>query len=265
MNQRKKKIICGAAAILLACTAFVSCGNESSSADIPRKERARKPAAPSIGIGRIMPEVHEPKAFTVLLDPGHGFEDGGAGDGILPGGYLEKDINLAIANYLKEDLTEYGFQIIMSHDGTTFPKTAADDNNNKYRPEERVSFANSQDIDYYISIHVNSHTDTSASGARVYYQQTWVKENQNSEVITRYVANSIDDAFIGDVDVVIHNDVSLAVTRETKAAATLVEVGFCTNPTDAANMIQPEWQEQMAQAMADGIHQYYTENVEMPS
>lgn len=265
MNQCKKKIICGAAAILLACTAFVSCGNESGSGDAPKKERQRKPATPSIGIGRIMPEVHEPKAFTVLIDPGHGFEDGGAGDGILPDGYLEKDVNLAIANYLKEDLTEYGFQIIMSHDGVTFPQSVNYDNNNKFNPNERVAYANQQNIDYYISIHVNSHTDPNASGARVYYQQTWVKENQNSEAITRYVANSIDDAFTGDVDVVVHNDVSLAVTRETKAAATLVEVGFCTNPTDAANMIQPEWQAQMAQAMADGIHQYYTENVEIPS
>ena len=265
MNHRMKKIICGAAAILLACTAFVSCGNESGSEDAPKKERIRKPATPSVGVGRIMPEIHKPKAFTILIDPGHGFEDGGAGDGILPSGILEKDINLAIANYLKEDLTDYGFQTIMSHDGKSFPKTAVDDNNNKFRPEERIAYANSLDIDYYISIHVNSHTDPNASGARVYYQQTWVKENQNSEVITRYVANSIDDAFIGDVDVVTHNDVSLAVTRETKAAATLVEVGFCTNPTDAANMIQAEWQEQMAQAMADGIHQYYTDNVEISS
>ena len=265
MNLQKKKFICSAAAILLACTALVSCGNESESGEVSRKARERKPAIPAVGVGRIMPEIHKPKAFTVMIDPGHGFEDGGAGDGILPGGVLEKDVNLSIANYLKEDLIEYGFQIIMSHDGTTFPKTAADDNNNKYRPEERISYANSKDIDYFLSIHVNSHTDPNASGARVYYQQTWVKENQNSETITRYVANAIDDAFTGDPDVVTHNDVSLAVTRETKAAATLVEVGFCTNPTDAANMIQAEWQEQMAQAMADGIYQYYTDNVEMPS
>jgi len=262
MNRTIKKIICGAAAVLIACTAFVSCGKESGSADTPRKERERRPATPSVGVGRIMPEIHKPKAFTVMIDPGHGFEDGGTGEGILPDGILEKDINLAIASYLKDDLTEYGFQIIMTHDGKSFPKTVADDNNNKFRPEERVSYANSQDIDYYISIHVNSHTDSSASGARVYYQQTWIKKDQNSEMITRYVANSIDNAFIGDPDVVTHNDVSLAVTRETKAAATLVEIGFCTNPTDAANMIQPEWQEQIAQAMADGIYHYYSDNVE---
>ena len=265
MNQRMKQILCGAAALLIAGMTLVSCSQETGLPENTKKERVRKAAAPAVGVGRIMPEIHEEKAFTVLIDPGHGFEDGGAGDGILPDGILEKDINLAIANYLKEDLTEYGFQIIMSHDGKTFPKTAVDDNNNKFRPEERVSYANSLDIDYYISIHVNSHTDSAAKGARVYYQQTWIKENQNSELITRYVANSIDDAFVGDPDVVTHNEVSLAVTRETKAAATLVEIGFCTNPTDAANMIQSEWQAQMAQAMADGILQYYTDNVEKSS
>ncbi len=260
-----KRILCGAAALVIACMSLTACNDETGSAEKNKQERVRKAATPAVGVGRIMPEIYEQKAFTVMIDPGHGFEDGGAGEGILTNGVLEKDITLAIANYLKDDLTEYGFQIIMSHDGSTFPKTAAYDNNNKYRPEERVSYANSLDIDYYISIHVNSHTETSACGARVYYQQTWVKENENSEVITRYVANAIDDAFIGDPEVVTHNDVSLAVTRETKAAATLVEVGFCTNPTDAANMVQPEWQAQMAQAMADGIYQYYTDNVEIPS
>jgi len=265
MNHRIKRILCGAAAVLIACLSLTACNNDTAPAENSKRERVRRAATPAVGVGRIMPEIHEPKAYTIMIDPGHGFEDGGAGDGILPDGILEKDINLAIANYLNEDLTKYGFQIIMSHDGDTFPKTAVYDNNNKYRPEERVSYANSQDIDYYISIHVNSHTDPNASGARVYYQQTWVKENQNSEVITRYVANAIDNAFVGDSSVVTHNDVSLAVTRETKAAATLVEIGFCTNPTDAANMIQPEWQAQMAQAMADGIFKYYTDNVEIPS
>ena len=261
MNHRMKQILCGAAALLIAGMTLVSCSQESGLPENTKKERVRKAATPAVGVGRIMPEIHEEKACTALIDPGHGFDDGGAGDGILPDGILEKDINLAIANYLKEDLTEYGFQIIMSHDGDTFPRTAAYDNNNKYRPEERVSYANSLDI----SVHVNSHTDPSAMGARVYYQQTWIKENQNSELITRYLANSIDSAFSGDPEVVTHNDVSLAVTRETKAAATLVEIGFCTNPTDAANMIQSEWQAQMAQAMADGILQYYTDNVEKSS
>lgn len=265
MTNQIKRIFCGLAAAMLVCTVFSSCENETEPIKKKDKTRTILPATPAIGVGRIMPEVHEPKTFTVLIDPGHGFEDGGAGDGILPSEWLEKDINLAIANYLNEELTTYGFKTLMTHNGETFPQSVNGDKNNKFNPNERVAYANTLDIDYYISIHVNSHTDTDASGTRVYYQQTWVKENENSEVITRYVANAIDDAFIGDPDVVTHNDVSLAVTRETKAAATLVEIGFCTNPTDAANMIQPEWQQQMAQAMADGIHQYYIDNIETPS
>ena len=265
MTSHIKRLFCGFLAAVLACTAFSACNTETEPAEKTAKTRVIVPATPAVGVGRIMPEKHEPKTFTVLIDPGHGFEDGGTGEGVLPDGILEKDINLAIANYLNENLTEYGFKTIMIHDGQTFPQSVNGDNNNKFNPNERVAYANTLDIDYYISIHVNSHTDSSASGVLAYYQQTWVNENENSEAITRYVVNAIDDAFVGDPDVVTHNDVSLAVIRETKAAATLVEVGFCTNPTDAANMILPEWQEQMAQAMADGIHQYYLDNVEPSS
>ena len=165
-TNRMKRIFCGSAAVLMACTVLTACGTETAHEENSKKERVRQPATPSIGVSRIMPVVYEPKSFTVMIDPGHGFEDGGTGDKVLPDGILEKDINLAIANYLKEVLSTYGFQIVMTHDGNTFPQSVNTDNNNRFRPEERVAYANQHDIDYYISIHVNSHTDPSASGAR---------------------------------------------------------------------------------------------------
>ncbi len=201
MTSQLKRLFCGICAVLLSGTMLSACGNETETAEKKETTRTILPATPAIGVGRIMPIKYEPKTFTVLIDPGHGFEDGGTGEGVLPDGILEKDINLAIAKYLNEALTTYGFRIVMSHDGVTFPQSVNTDNNNKFRPEERVRFANSLDIDYYISIHVNSHTDSSASGARVYYQQTWIKENKNSELMLFKNADHTFNILSGDTDV----------------------------------------------------------------
>lgn len=272
MINRKKKSVCGLAFLLAACMVFSACSEEPENADNGKKERVHKPSVPSIGVTRIMPEVHEPKAFTVMIDPGHGYTDGGTGDGILPDGLLEKDITLAIAKKLNEDLTEYGFQVMMTHDGEIFPRSSngngnsyQDDGNDIYNIYERSKYANTLDIDYFISIHVNSHTNSEAQGVRTYYIQNWRKNDETSKPLTQYVTDSVRETFPMSPTPVMHNDSKYIVLTDTNAAATLVEIGFCTNPTDAANMIQPEWQEQMAQAMADGIHQYYTDNIEIPS
>lgn len=42
-------------------------------------------------------------AMTIVLDPGHGGTDSGA----IENGIYEKDVNLKIANYLKEYLQQY--------------------------------------------------------------------------------------------------------------------------------------------------------------
>lgn len=72
----------------------------------------------------------------------------------------------------------------MTHDGTTFGKTYTDDGNQIFNPSERVAYANSLDIDYYISIHVNSYDkNPDTSGIRIYYENgnNWRKANTNDE------------------------------------------------------------------------------------
>ncbi|MBE6542444.1 MAG: N-acetylmuramoyl-L-alanine amidase [Ruminococcaceae bacterium] len=240
---------------------FVSCSSvetgEEAGRDVPVSV---DPAEPSDGVGRVMPEPITPKTFTVCIDPGHGFLDGGCGDGYFENGILEKDITLSIAKKLNEALTELGFNTIMTHDGVTFPKTAVDDGNNLFKPQERVSYANSLDIDYYVSIHVNSYPqDTSVTGLRIYYEQNWRKENTYSETIATSIGKEIYKAIPdGKEPVICNQDVaSYAVVRETKAAASLIEVGFCTNPTEAQQMLNYEWQGKVVEGISNGILEFY--------
>lgn len=223
-------------------------------------------AEPSDGVGRekkveTEPEiVYEPKNYTICVDPGHGFVDGGTGENVFENGVLEKDVNLAVSKLLVHYLEERGFHVIMTHDGVNYPK--ADTNGNKiFNPEERTAYANSIAIDYFVSIHVNAIEDTSVYGSQIYWEQNWRKVNTWSQDVAESIAQSVNAAFPDYKDMRIwgeEDDKSLAVTRETKAAASLIEIGFCTNETDRNNMIDPKWQAEFAEAVADGINEFFT-------
>lgn len=263
MVKFNKKTLCAALVVpMLFQWGLTSCSSQETSEGSGRKtpESSPETAEPGVGIGRDMSVVYEDKTFTICIDPGHGFMDSGTGEGYFENGIVEKDINLQIANKLNEDLTAYGFDTVMTHDGVTFPTTSADDGNEKFKPEERVSYANSLDIDYYVSIHVNSfEQDPSISGIRIYYEQNSNKVDTYSESVAREIANALYSEMPDAPEPILADQtvVSYQVVRETKAAASLIEVGFCTNETDAANMVDDEWQSRVAQAIADGLLNFY--------
>ncbi len=254
---------------LIILSLFSSCNsteNEESHTTV-ESEVILEAAEPSVGIGRPNAEDKQvplgANSIRIMIDPGHGFVDGGAGEGIWNDGTLEKDITLAISEMLEDELSLLGFETIMTHDGETFPKSSIDDGNQIYNVNERVSWASTQTYDYFISIHVNSYKqNTSTSGLRIYYENddNWRKTGKGSKEIAQMIADSIDYSMEPTVKTLISDQTvaSYAVVRETLEAASLVELGFCTNKTDAANMIDPEWQKDVAEAIADGIYTYFT-------
>lgn len=240
-----------------------SCGSEAAEEGVSRPVSV-KAAEPSIGVGRDMETVEErlpgePKDYTICIDPGHGFVDGGTGEGLFENGILEKDINLMMAKQLAEDLEFLGYKTIMTHNGVDLP--AADTNKNQiFNVKERSYYVNTLDIDYLVSIHVNATDDTAVYGSQIYYEQNWRKVNEWSAPIAEDISACLTAAFPDAKEPRIwasEPDKTFEMTRETTAAASLIEIGFCTNETDRNNMIDPEWQATFAQAVADGINQFF--------
>ncbi len=91
--------------------------------------------------------------LVVALDAGHGGRDGGAqGDGLS-----EKDLTLKIAKYCKAELERYsGVRVVMTRSGDFYVGLS-----------ERVRYAVSQGADVFVSLHINSSTNSSAHGAEV--------------------------------------------------------------------------------------------------
>ena len=223
------------------------------------------PAMPAVGVGRIMPEVVEQRDILICVDPGHGFEDGGSGDAetsFYPAGTLEKDITLAVATMVNEDLVKRGFQTVMTHNGIDQPEYDWD-GNWKFNPNERVAMMNDLNPDYIVSIHTNTTGNPNACGVEIYYDHvSGSKANDWNEPAAETIAAAIDDLVQTTAPTDLRNPInaenaSLAVIRDSHPAACLIELGFCTNEQDAKNLIDPTWQASIADAIAEGIERFF--------
>ena len=106
--------------------------------------------------------------MTICLDPGHGGNDSGA----TAFGAKESDLTLKIAQYCKEELAKYDVNVVMTRTtDTRLSEEAALDLKN------RVEVAKKAGASYFISIHINSATNSAAKGAEVYYPNTSGNKN----------------------------------------------------------------------------------------
>jgi len=93
---------------------------------------------------------------TIVIDPGHGGTDPGA---IGAQGTMEKDIALDIALRLRDRLRKSGhYRILMTRDADS-----------TLRLNQRVEFANENQADLFVSIHVNAFPDVRVKTIETYY------------------------------------------------------------------------------------------------
>ncbi len=226
-------------------------GTEPPETDEPVPEDSTVAVAP--------PEDDE---FLICIDPGHGFGDIGASSELL-GDVTEKDINLFIALEAYSLLKEAGYSVILTHDGKSFPKSPLDDGDELYYIDERTSYANSKKVDLFVSVHCDTfEADTSVSGTRIYYCSS-NKYVDSSSVLADTAKRAINEAFPDYKEARVYGKegaTSYYVTRETKAPAILIELGFISNKNDAERMLDSEWRDNMAYAIANAVTVYLYES-----
>ena len=144
------------------------------------------------------------------LDFGHGGKDPGA---IGPTNLKESDIALKIGMMVKENL-ENAFEKVVT----------TRENDKYYSLDYRTKKANSENCDYFISIHLNSATNSSAKGCEV-----WLY-NENSKL--KNLANNLCNNLSTKMDTPnrgVKYTKNLSVLKNTKMPALLIEVDFISN------------------------------------
>lgn len=193
---------------------------------------------------------------TIVLDAGHGGEDGGA---VGVDGIIEKNINLSISLKLRDLLEASGYNVIMTREKD---EAIYDDTAETLREKKRSDLHNRADMikensnhnAIFVSIHQNKFPDTKYFGTQIFYS----KNNAESQSL----ASGIKESVVG----LIQPDNA----RETKPAdknvyllhhaqipAVVVECGFLSNKEEAQKLTKEYYQKQMAFCVYCGIINYF--------
>ena len=184
-----------------------------------------------------------------MLDAGHGGADPGK---VAADGTLEKDINLAIAEKVKEKLEKQGLTVCMTRetDEMVHEKGMAEEKRADMRL--RCEKINTSGARCAVSIHQNSFTDTSASGAQVFYYTASEEGRRFAGLMQAELIRQVDPT---NRRVSKAND-SYYLLRKTTIPLLIVECGFMSNPSEAKQLQDEAVQEKIAGAICTGIQQY---------
>ena len=177
--------------------------------------------------------------ITILLDPGHGGAELGARG---PNGYPEKDVNLVVSKLLREQLIARGATVYM---------TREDDQDVSL--SDRVKMIDELQPAIALSIHYNALPDggdamnTQGIGAFWYHPQA----HSLAMFLHNYLVQRLNRPSYG----VFWNN--LALTRPHTTPAVLLELGFMINPVEFEWVVNPQEQQRLAEAIANGVTQWF--------
>jgi N-acetylmuramoyl-L-alanine amidase len=126
--------------------------------------------------------------------------------------------------------------------------------------KQRVSIANQSGAHLYLSIHVNADPNPRWSGAQTFYHAGSERSKVNAvliqEELTRILKNTKRKANVGDY----------YILSQTQMPSVIVEIGFISNPREARDMLDEDYQSRIAYAIFSGIAkaqiQDYDEDIE---
>ena len=185
---------------------------------------------------------------TIVIDVGHGGSDPGK-VGIQ--GIKEKDVNLAIARYLKDYLIAEDYTVYMTRETDQGLYDESVSNKKKSDLSNRIQFVQEKNASCMISIHQNSYPDTIQHGAQTFYYEGR-EEDKN---FAQYVQDSLL-TFDPSNTRQIKSNTSYYILKNAQVPSILIECGFLSNPEETANLTDPNYQKQIAYAIAIGTCRY---------
>lgn len=197
------------------------------------------------------------KAQTVIIDAGHGGEDGGTSS---KSGLIEKDINLELALTLKSMLEDKGINVILTRsEDTLLYDRNADYQGKKKKLDMAARLAIIQNTEncIFVSLHMNSYSDPKYSGLQVWYSENNPDSAQLADKIQSNVKNTLQQSNnrktkpAGD---------SIYLLKNSYCPAVLVECGFLSNVAEAKLFESEEYKSSLCSCLAVSINEFIISN-----
>ena len=190
-----------------------------------------------------------PNPNLVVIDAGHGADDGGK---VGINGAVEKDINLIIALRVKELLDAQGVDVVMTreNDAGLYPRTG---DNRKIRDmQKRVELINKERPALTVSIHQNSYTEESISGAQTFYMTGSEEGKRAAEILQEQMITTLEP----EKERQAKENGSYYMLKHVDGPIVIAECGFLSNAKEAELLCDEEYQEKVAWAIHLGILRY---------
>lgn len=193
-----------------------------------------------------MNHVVTQRTGPLVLDAGHGGEDGGA---VSITGVPESRINLSIVLSLRDVLGLYGVDPILlreedislhTGDANTLREKKRSDLKNRTAAIEAVEGGT------LLSIHQNTYPGSRYHGTHVFYAPT-----DGSQALADHVQNSIKTALQPDNERAVKQiPDTVYIMNHITCPGILIECGFLTNPAEEAMLRDPDYQRKLSAVIA---------------
>ncbi|MCD7708240.1 MAG: N-acetylmuramoyl-L-alanine amidase [Clostridiales bacterium] len=221
-----------------------------------------------------IPAVSEPtgeaNGFLVVIDPGHQSRGNSGKEPIGPGasetkakvttgtkgvstGLAEYELNLEVAIKLREVLLERGYEVIMCR--TT--------NDVDLSNSERAQIANEAGADVFIRLHADGMTDSSINGAVAMCQTSSNPYNGSLYSQSRALADDVLSSYVAKTGAKKHSvqeTDTMSGINWASVPCTILEMGYMTNAAEDQKMASSDYQNLMAEGIADGIDKFLLGN-----
>ena len=198
---------------------------------------------------RAITTFSENKIKTVIIDAGHGGEDGGA---VSINGILEKDINLQISKKLEHLFNLFGVNTEMTRrDDSSLGENSSELIRNRKAMDirKRVEIINNIPDALLVSIHQNSFPQENCKGAQVFYSE----KNGESKLVAEFLQEEFRSVINNNNLRKAKTDSSIYILNNVNCPAILVECGFLTNKEEAGLLTTENYQKKISLCLAGAI------------
>ena len=204
-----------------------------------------RPAQPAVPARPVEQQTGPLTGKTILVDAGHGGNDGGAR--CKDSKKWEKELNLQVAKAVRSALESAGAAVVMTREEDMQYSA-----NKREDLTARLALAKEQEADMVLSIHMNEYRSRKESGPQVFYRA--------GQEQSRLLAGALQEALITGLSpkkerVAMAGDYFIL---SLDVPSVLVECGFISNAEEEKMLLDEEYQQRLAQAIRAGVEEYFS-------